>query len=398
MSVNFKMIGKLQMPKETEKFHPYSEKVSESGWMSKNLNVNVVSSTNRFMIRLHDLYKADGTGVIYTRKIVPGESGGRTKTESVQIPYKDRLKKDVIAEVASFSKFVIDLNPRSRLYNLRRLNDAIADGNGITDEQLKAVGLTSVAQIEDAYADALSKHMEFITAGDMIDTLKKLIESGKYDDKTFSISGQCEYSYNQTSGQTYESYVPDRIQLVSDYEPVIATATYKLLFNKESLDGNKVTGYHFERNSNYNKNRDPESLKEIPVQTQIVVKPEGDAPEIAEKKYEAILKKFKTTDDKWLEYGCEVVLIDGSPRKQITLEDLDEDLQEDIALGIVTLEDVRAELGGAIYGEHIRENRFLKPSRGYTRGPLPTEYADDDFVINKDDGEETDLDDLFSDL
>lgn len=398
MSVSFKMVGKLQMPKETEKFHPYTERVSESGWMSKRFNVNVICGTNRHMITMHDLYKVDGTGVVYTRKLIPSESGGRAKTENVQIPYKDRLKKDVIAEVASFSKYIIDLNPRNRLYALRDLKDDVADGKGITDEQLKAVGLMNVGQIEDAYADALSNRMEFITTGDMIDALKKILESGKYDDKLFSITGQCEYSYNQNADQIYESYVPERIALVGDSEVVMSTATYKLLFNKESLDGNKVTGYHFERNSNYNKNRDPESLKEIPVQTQIVVHEPDDGNEISSKKCEAILKKFKVTDDKWLEYGCVVELVDGSPRKAIKLEDLDEDLQEDIELGIITLDDIRREMGGSIYGEHIRENRFIRPSNGYSRGPLPTEYTDDDFVMNKDDGEETDLDDLFSDL
>ena len=39
--MNFEMIGKLSIPKETEKFHPYQEKQFDSGWIRKQLMFNV---------------------------------------------------------------------------------------------------------------------------------------------------------------------------------------------------------------------------------------------------------------------------------------------------------------------------------------------------------------------
>lgn len=397
MAVNFKMVGKLQMPKETEKFHPYMEKVSESGWMIKRLRLNVISGTNRHTISLHDLYKADGTGTIYSRK--NASSTGEFKTESFQIPYKDRLKPEVISEVAELSKFVLDLNPKGRLSKLNLLNKAVKDGSGITDEQLKEVGLTDASQIENAYANAVSKRMEFVTPGDLIDAIRKVVENDTYSDTIFYIRGHIEYSYS-SDGRIYEEYVPNKFYVSDGSEALISTATYKLLFGKDSLEDNELNCYHFERNVGYNKNRDPENLKNIPVSTTIVIpKPSENADEKEKKRFDLLKKKFTVTDDKWFEVGCEVELIDGSPRKSISYDDLDDDQKETVDLGLMTLDEIRAEMGGSVYGEYVRENRFLKYSRGYSRGPEATAYTDDDFVIKTgSDEEETDLDDLFGDL
>ena len=393
MSVNFNMVGKLQMPKETEKFKPYVERTSESGWTTKRLRFTCVSGTNRHSLGLDALVKADGTNTIYTRRDI--STGGRPQSEPMQVAFKDRLKPDIIASVSNFDKYVLDLNPVNRMSRLTKLKKLVEDGSGITDAQLKEVGLTDASEVISAYEAAIKKRKEFITSWDMIDALCELLESGEYSDKNFSIKGSAEYSYNATTDTTYESFVPKKIYLAPDDEVPTASAVYKLLFNKDSLEDNKVTGYHLERNSNYNKNRDPESLKSIPVQEQITL---PTAPENADKKTQkrcdAIMKKFTVDDNSWKEVGCDVEMINGSPRVNITYEMLDDDQKDNIDLGLTTLEDIQRELGGAVYGEHIRELRFNKYSYGYSAGPKDTEFTDKDMQIQKETFENDDLDDF----
>ena len=106
------------------------------------------------------------------------------------------------------------------------------------------------------------------------------------------------------------------------------------------------------------------------------------------------MKKFTVDDNSWKEVGCDVEMINGSPRVNITYEMLDDDQKDNIDLGLTTLEDIQRELGGAVYGEHIRELRFNKYSYGYSAGPKDTEFTDKDMQIQKETFENDDLDDF----
>ena len=77
---------------------------------------------------------------------------------------------------------------------------------------------------------------------------------------------------------------------------------------------------------------------------------------------------FEVDGDAVKELGVVVTLLDGAQKTAISLEDLDEDTQDNILLGLTTLEDVVRELGGSVYGERITENRFSKLGRGYAKG------------------------------
>lgn len=396
MSVNFKMVGRLQLPRETEKFKPYSERTSESGWTSKRLRLICVSGTNRHSLSLDSLVKVDGSSTIYIQREIP--SSGRPTYESVKVPFKDRLQQTIIDSAAGFNKYVLDLNEPGLVAKLAKLNRQLEQNSGITDDQLKEVGLTDSSVVASSYKEALQKRKEFISSWDMIDALREVVNGEKYKDTTFIIRGHAEYSYNSDTDTIYESFVPEKITIASVNDVVESTAGYKIEFNKDSLEDSKITGYHFERNSNYNRNRDPESLKTIPVQVQITLPTVSENADVKEKKRcEAIRKKFKVDGDAWKEVGCEVEMINGSPRLRITYDMLDDDQKDNIDLGLTTLEDIQRELGGAVYGEHIKELRFIKYSYGYSTGPKDTEYVDSDMQIKKNtDASDDDLDfDLF---
>ena len=117
----------------------------------------------------------------------------------------------------------------------------------------------------------------------------------------------------------------------------------------------------------------------IPVTVVIPVAPE-DASEKEKKFVEGVKRKFTVDDDTYKELGIEVKMLNGAQRVEITDDMLTDEQKEDLECGLITLEDIRAELGGNVYGEKISEYQFLKIARGFTKGRNETTYIAEDMV------------------
>ena len=74
-------------------------------------------------------------------------------------------------------------------------------------------------------------------------------------------------------------------------------------------------------------------------------------------------------------------MLNGAQKIEITEDMLTDEQKEDLDCGLITLDDIRADLGGNVYGDRIQEYQFLKIARGYTKGRNDTCYTDDDMVI-----------------
>lgn len=388
--MNFEMLGKLSIAKETEKFKPYSENVYDSGWKKTSLRFNAVCGDNRHMLQVDAGCWADGHGDIYTfSKATVNEDGSKKKGESFTIPFKDRLTSKKLADVAEFKKFVFDTEEPGRRFKLKNMAESIKEGKGVTDEQFAEVGLENESDVAEAYEKSLKKHHEFIYEGDFIDFIKKVIESGKYKDKKFLIRGNGNYSYSEKNERVYESYVPTRIYLAADDAEEYSTANITLLFGSESLDDMSVeekgkyyvSGWSMEYDSNRKGN--------IPVPMTITFSADN------EKLATALKKKFTVDDDSIKEYGIEVSMLNGAQKTEITEDMLSDEQKEDLELGLITMDDIRKDMGGSVYGDRIQEYQFLKVGRGYTKGRNDTAYTADDMIINSVVDEETG--DLFDD-
>lgn len=370
------MLGKLSIAKETEKFKPYSENVYDSGWKKTSLKFNAVCGDNRHMLQVDSGCWSDGHGDIYTfSKATVNEDGSKEKGESFTIPFKDRLTSKKLADVAEFKKFVFDLEEPGRRFKLKNLAEAIKEGKGVTDEQLAEVGLENEADVADAYEKSLKKHHEFIFEGDFIDFIKKVIESGNYKDKKFLIRGNGNYSYSENNKRVYESYVPNRIYLAADDAEEYSTANITLLFGSESLDDMSVeekgkyyvSGWSMEYDSNRRGN--------IPVPMTITFSAEN------EKLATALKKKFTVDDDKIYELPVEISMLNGAQKTEITEEMLSEEQKEDLSAGLISMDDIRRDMGGSVYGERIQEYQFLKIGRGGSKGRNVTAFTADDMII-----------------
>lgn len=379
--MNFEMTGKLSISKETEKFHPYTEKTYPSGWVRKQLLFNVTCGDNRHMLTVTAGAFADGHGDIHSfTKGGVDENGNKVKGESIQIPFKERLTSPKLAEIAEFKKFIIDLEQPGRRYKLQNMADKIHEGKELTDEELKEVGLESKDDVTTALEKSNKKRHEFISEMDYIDFIKKVIDSEKYKDKLFFIRGNGEYQYSDNQQKVYESYIPTRIYLAADDAEPSSTATINIIFNSESLDEMSVeekgkyyvNGHMMEYDQNRKAN--------IPVPVTIVIPvPEDD--EKGKKKAEAFKHKFMVDDDTYKEYGAIVNMLNGAQKTEITEDMLTDEQREDLDLGIITMDDIRAEIGGNVYGDRIREYQLVKPARGFTKGRQDTVWTDEDMII-----------------
>lgn len=395
--MNFKMTGKLSIGKETEKFHPYTEKTYPSGWVRKQLLFNVTCGDNRHMLTVTAGAFSDGHGDIYSfTKGGVDENGNKVKGESIQIPFKERLTSPKLAEIAEFKKFIIDLEQPGRRYKLQNMADKLHEGKELTDEELKEVSLESKDDVTAALEKSNKKRHEFISEWDYIDFIKKVIDSEKYKDKLFFIRGNGEYQYSDNQQKVYESYIPTRIYLAADDAEPSSTATINIIFNSESLDEMSVeekgkyyvNGHMMEYDQNRKAN--------IPVPVTIVIPvPEDD--EKGKKKAEAFKHKFMVDDDTYKEYGAIVNMLNGAQKTEITEDMLTDEQREDLDLGIITMDDIRAEIGGNVYGDRIREYQLVKPARGFTKGRQDTVWTDEDMIIKPIEEAIPDSEDLFED-
>lgn len=395
--MNFEMTGKLSISKDTEKFHPYTEKTYPSGWVRKQLLFNVTCGDNRHMLTVTAGAFADGHGDIYSfTKGGVDENGNKVKGESIQIPFKERLTSPKLAEIAEFKKFIIDLEQPGRRYKLQNMADKLHEGKELTDEELKSVGLESKDDVTTALEKSNKKRHEFISEWDYIDFIKKVIDSEKYKDKLFFIRGNGEYQYSDSQQKVYESYIPTRIYLAADDAEPSSTATINIIFNSESLDEMSVeekgkyyvNGHMMEYDQNRKAN--------IPVPVTIVIPvPEDD--EKGKKKAEAFKHKFMVDDDTYKEYGAIVNMLNGAQKTEITEDMLTDEQREDLDLGIITMDDIRAEIGGNVYGDRIREYQLVKPARGFTKGRQDTVWTDEDMIIKPIEEAILDSEDLFED-
>ena len=374
--MNFEMLGTISIAKETEKFKPFTETVYDSGWKKTSLKFNAVCGDNRHMLQIDAGCFADGHGDIYTfSKGTVNEDGSKKKGESFTIPFKERLTSKKLADVAEFKKFVFDLEEPGRRFKLKNMTEAIKEGKSVTDEQLKEVGLTAESEINKAYDESLKKHHEFIFEGDYIEFIKKVIDSGEYKDKKFLIRGNASYSYSEKNERVYESYIPNRIYLAADNADTYSTGTITLLFGSESLDDMSVeekgkyyvNGWSMEYDSNRKAN--------IPVPTTITFSNSD------EKKAAALVKKFTVDDDKIYELPLEVTLLNGAQQQPITPEMLTDEQRDDLECGLITMDDIRRDLGQSVYGERIKELQFLKLGRGSSKGRNATAFTAEDMII-----------------
>ena len=98
------------------------------------------------------------------------------------------------------------------------------------------------------------------------------------------------------------------------------------------------------------------------------------------------------------EFGVNVIYINGAQKVEITEDMLSDEQKELLEMNMITMDDIRRELGDTVYGDRKTETRAEAIARGYTSGSKETVYNASDLVAipSKDEPKEEEVDiDIF---
>ena len=374
MAISFTMVGKLLMPKDTEKFSAYSKQTFSSGWAQETLNLTMLVDGSRFNLKSKNWVNPNKD---FTMNYSENVGAGKSERKSILFSKRDSVNLD---NVPHFSKYVLDLDIASNRYELENAINTLSRGGSLTDELASKYEGWTLAQFKEAHKKSLALKKSFLYLGDFLDAVKSVISSGKYSQSNFDVRGEYICEYNESNNSFYKYYSPRSISLTNT-EPT-ATANVILTYDENSLiydpvaDKYTVNGFSMERDTR----KGVEKNAVIPVPYTITLpKPTSSEDTKTIKTLDVLVKRFTVDDGLIYQYGVVVKLINGSEKVQLNYEDLSEEEQENIDLGLVTLEELRR-AAGDVRGERIEENRFFKILRGYAKGRQDTTYSSEDLL------------------
>ena len=350
----FNFCGKIALGKETEKFKPIDRREFSSGWTNTTIKFNCISGTNRVLcVAQGGKWANDKKNSVKTfSKSVTDENGKVTKGTAIEIPWAKRFDEAEIAKVAGFKKFIVDTGDYKTRYKLQDAIKAFENGN-ITDEMIEEIGFDNVNYAKAALEKSQAKRKEFLSEWDFAEHMIKVVQSEKFKDKLFNISGNYEIAYNAEKDRFYTNYRVNRVTLAADDAEVKTEMKIDFYYGEDAWDDSSFedTGKCFVNGwlNYYDSNLKKNGFQNVT----IVIREEN------EKKRNALKRKF-SVDDNIKQIGLTLSVIDGAETIELTMDMLDDETREDIECGLLDFNDVKRELGGRAVGDRISELRFAE--------------------------------------
>ena len=328
------MIGKLRKLKE----NGYEEQEFSGGLIRKKVRCQIICGDNVQWLEATALvWKDEKKNKIYTFKAV--ENG---KDEKMEVQWNSRFDESIVNSVAGYKKWVIDTDTFAHRKELE-------DG-GLDDELEKS----------------RKKRKEFLHAADFIDYLVKILDNEKSKDMVFRVTGSIDFSYSENKNAYYRTFTPQKITRVPDDTKQICEGSMKVYFTENAVDetmtdetGDIVFNGYVQ---NYFSNIKGNAF--VPMSFTI----NKDA-EMAEG-FKMIFEDVE--DEKVMEVGVGVNLINGSQQVSITEDMLTDKQRKMIALKMTTLEKIAEELGGSVRGDRVTKTELKDLMRGYSGGAVET--------------------------
>lgn len=409
----FEFIGRLAMPKETEKFKVHTKTEYDSKWVKEELKLNVRADENSETILISDGY-FNKPNYEFTKRGQKEklEDGSRKEVPDLKINWNDRTSQTIIDKVAYNQKYSLDLSNNKERYDLRQAIENLKD-DAVSDDILKEIkekfelvkDLTEAKEISKVLEEELKRleglKTEYLNKTDMVQDLLKLIKTPEGTNTIFKITGNINFS--EWNGKVYKSFDVQRIEKATDKESkkLKLTGVLDLYFNSTSLDESM-----FETNKKYffnvwTRTYDSQLKKQIYVNINDIVA-DGSRLDFENPKHvkmiETIANAFRfhvegrddKDDEKIYQIAFEVKFANGSEKKELTIEDLTETQRDYVESGIITLEEAILEMGGDKFGDRIREIRLVKPThiKEFLNGAEETDLTMEDFIIEREDKKE----------
>lgn len=380
----FEFYGEIKPIKETDKFKPISTTTYKSGWCNVTTNFNVVSGFNRVMCQAKGGMWSDPkkNSVKTFSKSTTDENGKVTKGEPITIAWDKRNCPSEVDKVAGFRRYIVDIGNKKMRYALQH----IVESGTITEEQKAETSCDTVEAAKEALEKSNNKRKIFIAESDFAEYCAKLVQSDKIVGSKFKITGDYEVQYSADKQKFYTNYHVRRIELMGNDVEEKLTLKTEFYFSADAWDDSSYAENEKVLVNGFVKYYDS-SVKDYGFKPMTIVVTG------TEKKVNALKKKFVCDDGAIKCINLDLDVVDGAERKEIRLEDLDPEVQEDIDMGILDFETVKREMGGGIAGPRVSELRFA--GLGSTKGAQETVYIEEDMhpavVKVKDEDEDVDL-------
>lgn len=339
MANNISFTGKIRKIKDG-----YSEQTFSGGLVKRRLRFMAVCGNSTQWLEVSALvWKDEKKNKVYTLKSVEG-----AKDEKMTVEWANRLNPDVVASVPGYKRFVVD-------------TDTFAHRKELED-----------AGLDEELEKSKKKKKEFIHESDFIDYLIKVLDNEKSKDMIFRINGVADYSYGNKKDMYYRSFIPQKIFRVSDDIEQNCAGSMKLYFAEGAVDDTCVdeTGDYIINAfvDYYDQNAKMNAFAPI------AVKIAAD-----HKMANGFKKRFsKAEGDEIKELGVGVNFVNGAKQVDITMDMLSDEQKEAIEDGMITFEEIKAELGGTAFGDRVTEIRLTGLMKGYSNGVQDTMYSIED--------------------
>lgn len=333
MANTFQFVGKISRRKE----NAFVEKSFDSGWVINELNFSMICGDNVQFLRasggMWDEKHADKNNVMTYKR---NENG---KDEPITIKWDDRMNPDIVESVANYRTYTVDTEIAQTRKEIEESGDKAA---------LEA---------------SKKKHKIFITAIDFVKWLDKVTSNEKTKDWVWMVTGDVEYSFSK--GNWYRNFVPRRVYHVDDAAEQKSIGTIKTFFTEGCVDDDNDNIVVF---NTYTQYYDQQCKKNCFTPMPLVIP--KDHP-----KANGFQKLFsKAEEDEVKELGVNVIYVNGAQRVEITEDMLSDEQKELLEMDMITMDDIRRELGNTVYGEKKTEIRLNGIARGYTSGSKETVY------------------------
>ena len=259
-----------------------------------------------------------------------------TDNEKFDVDWEDRFDEDIISQVASYRKYIVDLGE---------------DHGG---------------------------RQEFITVYDMIKHLQEYLPD--YDGRVV-VTGQFTRDWYAKKKMYYSKFRIQNVFAAPDERKSRLTITADLFYNKNSLDqsdfdeSKKMTmDCYIEQYINKDEGR-----KFIPIQVVFSAAKYDLDNEKHKKLFDYKMKYMKVKSKDYVHMLWEIVLLRGAEEADFDESMLTDAQREQIELGIKTLDDFKPR--GNIYGDRIDEFRLLEPKLDgdFADGLVDAEDKGDEF-------------------
>ena len=338
MANTFQFVGKISRRKE----NAFVEKTFESGWTINELNFSMTCGDNVQFLRasggMWDEKHASKNSVMTYMRNENGPDAPAT------IKWEDRANPDVIASVANYRTYTVDTE--------------------IAQDRKKAEESNDEAAIETSK----KKHKVFITAIDFVKWLDKVTSNEKTKDWVWKVTGEVEYSYSK--GNWYRNFVPRRVYHVDPATEPQCIGTIKTFFTDDCVSEDDNNFYF----NTYTQYYDQQCKKNCFTPMPLVIAKEHP-------KAKGFQKLFsKAEGDEVKELGVNVIYINGAQKVEITADMLSDEQKELLEMNMITMDDIRREIGDTVYGDKKTETRVDGIARGYTSGSKETVYETSELV------------------